>query len=310
MALHERVAEYIANSKEFDEELALEIVEFQRQHIPVYAKFLEINGITKVRKISELPFFPVEFFKKYEIFAGEPENYFESSGTTGNRSKVFFNARSLELYKISALRSFPDFKVKRIYSFVPDFRIAGHSSLAFMLKIFEEKYEVVYLNDSYEIENLDEAAKSLEEAEEGSLLFFTSSQLLKVSEYLIGMGVKIKKRFVIIETGGYKALQKKYVRQELYSLAKQVFEKAEFYTEYGMTELFSQFYSICNGLYREHPYARVLTEGEGLLKVFDFANLYTVSALLVPDRVVVKGNCFDVMGRIQEDERGCAFTFR
>ncbi|MDI6851575.1 MAG: hypothetical protein QMD82_06560 [bacterium] len=310
MKLHEKVAKYICDSTEFDEELAIEIVEFQKREIPFYADFLRVNGIDKIRKISEIPFFPVEFFKKYEIFVGEPENYFESSGTTGNRSRVFYNSRSLELYRISALRSFPDLNIKHIYSFVPDFKVANRSSLAYMLKIFEEKYKVIYLNDSYEIEDFEKAVRSLEEVEESSVLFFTSSQLLRVSEYMIEKGVRFAKKLIIIETGGYKALKRRYIRSELYSLAGLVFENSEFYTEYGMTELFSQFYSVCKGIYKEHPYAKILTEGEGLLKVFDFANLYTVSALLVPDRVVVKGRCFDVLGRVQEDERGCAFTFR
>ncbi len=310
MRLHDKVARYINESTEFDEELAIEVVEFQKRKIPFYADFLRVNGIDKIRKISEIPFFPVEFFKKYEIFTDEPENYFESSGTTGNKSRVFYNSRSLELYKISALRSFPNFSIRRIYSFVPDFKVANRSSLAYMLKIFEEKYEVVYLNDSYEIENFERAVRNLEKVEEGSLLFFTSSQLLRISEYMIEKGVKFGKKLLIIETGGYKALKRRYIRNELYSLAGSVFENSEFYTEYGMTELFSQFYSVCKGIYKEHPYAKVLTQGEGLLKVFDFANLYTVSALLVPDWVIVKGKCFDVLGRVQEDERGCAFTFR
>lgn len=309
MDLQRKVIDYIENATEFDESLALEIVEFQRENIPFYNKLLEVCGVKRLNSLKDLPFFPVEFFKHHRLFIGKEEGYFESSGTTGNRSKVYFHGESLKLYEHSALKSFP-FEVELIYSIVPNFEVANHSSLAYMIKIFEKKFRVEYLNDSFEISDIEDLLEKLKGCSENSLLFFTSSQLLRVVEYMKKRDLRILTPVIIVETGGYKALNRPYVRGELHSLTKKVFINALVYTEYGMTELFSQFYSTCEGLYMDKPYLKVFTEKEGLLKVFDFANLYTISALFVPDRINFKNDCFNVLGRFQEDERGCSFTFR
>lgn len=308
MDLHQKIIEYIESSTDFDEALALEVIQFQMENIPLYAEFLRALGRPKIQKIDDLPFFPVDFFKKYGIIVGDSEGYFESSGTTGNRSRVLYHRRSLELYRASALRSFP-FEVKEIYSLVPSFNVAEHSSLSYMLRIFEEKCRVIYLQESYEIDDMKGIADKILGIKAGSLIFLTSTQLLRLSEYMAECHIKSEERILIVETGGYKALNRPYIRTELYAAARAGFPEAEFFSEYGMTELFSQFYSTCGGLYRYTPYAKVFTEGEGFLRVFDFANLYTISGLLVPDRIKMNGKCFDVLGRSVDEERGCAFTF-
>ena len=309
MDLHTKVKDYIENASGFDEALALEIIEFQRANIPVYDSFLRANGISRINKIREIPFFPADFFKRYEIITGVPSEYFESSGTSGQQSRVFYHESSLELYKCASLKSFP-FRIELIYSMIPDFSIAKKSSLSFMLKIFETEYKVVYVNDSYEIVDFLSLVDKLSGMKSGSLLFLTSSQLLRLSEYFREHGLSIDREILVVETGGYKALGKPYMRSELYDFARYAFPRAQFYSEYGMTELFSQFYSTCDGLYRNLNYAKVITSGDGLLRVFDFANLYTISALMVPDRVSVIGECFNVLGRMLEEAKGCAFTFR
>lgn len=309
MELFELVKDYIQYSNEFDPDLAKKVVEFQVDNIPLYKKFLEVNGVSKITEIDNLPFFPVEIFKKAQILVGVPQGFFESSGTTGQRSRVYYHEKSLDLYRVSALRSFP-FNPSLIVSLVPPFEIASNSSLSYMLKIFEQKFKVVYINDSFEILDFPSLVEKLLQFRHADLIFATSSQLLKLTEYMVEKKIKFQGDAIIVETGGYKALKRPYLRFELYELALRVFPHARIYTEYGMSEMFSQFYSVCNKLYKVTPFAMVFTKGTGLFKVFDFANLFTISALYVPDRVHVIGDCFDVIGRIGEDERGCAFTFR
>ncbi|MEO0236335.1 MAG: hypothetical protein ABIM02_06395 [candidate division WOR-3 bacterium] len=309
MDLFDLVKDYIQNAENFDPDLAKKVLEFQVENIPLYKNFLEINGVSKITKIDDLPFFPVEIFKRAQIIVGVPKGYFESSGTTGQRSRVYYHEKSLELYKVSALRSFP-FNPSLIVSLVPPFEIASNSSLSYMLKIFEQKFKVIYINDSFEIQDFPSVVERLLQYKYADMIFTTSSQLLRLAEYMTQRKIKFQGDVIIIETGGYKALGKPYIRFELYEIALKVFPKALIYTEYGMSEMFSQFYSVCNKLYKITPYAKIFTEGSGLLKVFDFANLFTVSALYVPDRVHVVEDCFDVIGRMGEDERGCAFTFR
>jgi len=309
MNLHKEVLEYIKDSKEFDPTLAVKIVNYQIEHVKHLREFYQKFGVSKVKNIDEIIFMPVEFFKEYTLTTFEkPAGYFVSSGTTGERSKVYFSDQSLELYIASMQQTFPFFD-RRVFSLIPPFSHAKHSSLAFMVSFFVEKTRGRHLNYSFELDQ-ETILSQLDELEEDILLFMTSIQLLKISQYMEQKGMRLYKKFIIVETGGYKALGKPYNRFKLYDYAAYFFPESEFYSEYGMSELFSQFYSTGpNKLYVEYPFAKVFTKGEGLLKVFDFANLYTVSALYIQDRIIKKGPYFDVLGRITDEERGCAFTF-
>ncbi len=305
--LFDRVLAYIEGSSSFDPELALEVARFQLQHNTFYRSYCEKLGVREFSSFEDVVFLPVEFFKRYEIFScGSPTGYFLSSGTTGQRSRVPFSSLSLRLYRCSALRSFP-FKGCRLFSLIPRAEKFPHSSLAHMIGLFEEICELVYVNeDSFEFSPW-QTLRRLQDMKDGDVLFLTSVQLLKLSEAMEeGLEADIK----IIETGGYKALPRPFSREELVAFASRRFPAASFYSEYGMAEMFSQFYSDTEGLYRDSPYARVLTGRSGLLKVFDFANLCTVSALLVPDRIVRKGKGFYLKGRITGEIRGCGYVFR
>ena len=307
--LFDRVLEQIVQGNRFDPELALEVAEYQLRRVPLYKEFAQRVGVSlHLRDPGQIPFFPVEFFKRERIFAGEPEGFFLSSGTGGDRSRSYYNHQSLELYKASALRSFP-FPDSPLFSLIPPVSLAPSSSLAWMIGAFESRWGVTYLNDLFEIDPGLVLERIRRELPPGGTLFATSLQLLRLAEE---GGEPLDLPMRIIETGGYKATGKIYRREELYGAASRLFPKACLSSEYGMAELFSQFYSVGEGgLYLSHPYNPLFgEEGEGLLQVFDFANLYTLSALLVPDRVVRKGPLFDVRGRVTREARGCGYVFK
>ncbi len=300
-----RIKRYIQEAEDFDPDLAMEVANFQLLNNPVYGRFARRKGIGRIGKLEEIPFLPVEFFKYEEVFScGLHEGYFLSSGTGGDRSRVYYNQESLALYRASALRSFP-FKGERVYSLIPPFRIFPRSSLSFMLSLFPG---VQYLNLSYEI-SPEEVFNALYGRE--GVVFSTSTQLLRLIQWLKRKEKTLMGEFKWIETGGYKGLGLKYHRRSLHREASSVIPQAQFWSEYGMAELFSQFYAPSREGYRPHPYAVVFTKGKGLFRVFDFANLCTVSALLVPDMVEVEeSGAFHVLGRISEEERGCGYVFR
>ncbi len=306
MELIEDVREFILHGGGFNPDLALEIANYQLKKIPLYREYCGKLGFSRFKNLGDIVFFPAEFLKYEKIFSfRNPEGYFLSSGTTGNQSRVFYNKDSLSLYKISALRSFP-FREK-ILSLIPRFEFSPHSSLSFMMKIFEEKMKVDYLNDSYELkpENVYPLIK-----DESGILFMTSTQLYKMAKWLEKKGSFVDSKFIIIDTGGYKGLNQKYDRGELQRYSSKFFPNSEFWTEYGMSELFSQFYTPYQGLYKDYPYAKVFTEGKGLLSIFDFSNFCTVSALLVPDIVEIKKEGFNVIGRTAKGIKGCGYVFR
>jgi len=313
------ISKHISEGTEFLPDLALEVANFQLSNNEVYRKFCMKFGISSFRKIEELIFLPVEFFKYTEVFTcGRKKGKFVSSGTTGNRSEVFFNEDSLGLYHRAALRAFP-FRGK-IYSLIPPYRLFPLSSLSYMLEIFSYEMEVEYLNQNYELDPQEIYPLLLDKK---GILFLTSSQLFKLIWWMCEEGLRLDNEFIIIDTGGYKNLKAvvrnvkcedltpdEYRRQELHRIAAKYFPNSKFWTEYGMSELFSQFYAPSSGLYREHHFAKIFTRGRGLLKVFDFANLCTVSALLVPDIVDVKDGEFEVIGRATQEKRGCGYVFR
>lgn len=306
-SLFDRVLNHIKKGENWDEELILEIANFQLSHNSFYRSYCNKLGVGSFRSVKELVFLPVEFFKKFEVFScGKPTGFFLSSGTTGNRSKVYFNDDSLMLYRASAFRAFP-FKGRKILSLVPPFEKAPSSSLSFMIKVFSEKMQVIYLNEGFQEVDYMRVKEKLRRVGKGSVLFLTSIQLLKLVEK---MEEPFEEEIIIVETGGYKATGRVYNRIELVALTSKKFPNAKFHSEYGMAEMFSQFYSDERGLYHLHPSVAVFTEGRGLLKVFDFANLCTVSALLVPDRIYRQGNAFLLEGRITSEIRGCGYVFR
>jgi hypothetical protein len=310
LKLLNEIKDYIDTGKPFDENLAIEIANFQIKNCEIYKIFAEKKGIKKIKSIIDIPFIPVEFFKNHKIFSlGKPDNFFISSGTTGNRSKVYYNKEALELYQLSAIKNFP-FKNNKIYSLIPPFKIATNSSLSYMIHLFSKEFELLYLNkNSFDIKPDKILEKIIRETDDNSIIFLTAIQLLKIIETSKN---RINKQLIFIETGGYKSTGKIYKRRELYNEGKKIFTNSEFYSEYGMAELFSQFWTISeNNNYTFSNHNPIFSEeGKNLFKVFDFANLGTISAILVPDLIDKNGEEFDIIGRINSEIRGCGYVFR
>ncbi len=295
MRLFERVSNYIKNSSVFDKNLAIDIIKFQIEHIPFYAEYIGTFKRRNTLSIENIPPFPVGLFKQHKITAiKNPSGFFISSGTTyREKSKIYYNKESLYLYKLSALRNFP-LKNTEIYTTIPTNTKRHISSLCWMLHLLIENYRGGEIN-------IDDISKIKQDA----VLFTTAMHLLLFMQ----SGRQVMTPFYIIETGGYKKL-KGYNRMHFYKKLRYHFPHARLYSEYGMTEMFSQFYANENTSYRIHPAAQVLTKGTGYLRVFDFANLFHISYIEVPD--IIERNdieSFEFKKRDINDEKGCSYTF-
>ncbi len=295
MDLYSEIKDYMLNGNEFDETLALRVVQSQAEKIPFYGEFLKkATGKTHFHKLSEVPPLPVDFFKTERLFTEKHHTgYFESSGTTGNKSKIYYNDNSLELYKISSLIAYP-LKNRPVKTLI-DLSKHRVSSLAFMVNLFTQTF------GGGQIQNI------LEDVHEGDVLFVTALQLF---ELIKNTTSPIHFHITIVETGGYKKFaSEEYNRFKLYAKARKIFPKATFYTEYGMTELFSQFYADEHSHFKESHFLKVTEHKYGYLKVFDFANLYHISHIIVPDIIEWKNSGFEYVRRDINDERGCSYTF-
>ncbi|MDR0436879.1 MAG: acyltransferase, partial [Bacteroidales bacterium] len=110
MAFFEKIFS-ISSETEFNT-IALEMFDFQMQKNPLYAKFVDGLGRASPRPnhYTEIPCLPIEFFKSHKILIDDAntDQYFASSGTTGNNTSKHFIA-DFNLYEKSFTKSFEYF---------------------------------------------------------------------------------------------------------------------------------------------------------------------------------------------------------
>jgi hypothetical protein len=66
------------------------------------------------------------------------------------------------------------------------------------------------------------------------------------------------KNTIIMETGGMKGKRKEMIREELHKILCKGFGVSTIHSEYGMTELLSQAYSLGNGVFECPPWMQIL----------------------------------------------------
>jgi hypothetical protein len=124
---------------------------------------------------------------------------------------------------------------------------------------------------------------------------------------------------ILIETGGMKGRRKELIREELHSFLCKRFNVPQIGSEYGMTELMSQAYSMGKGIYATPPWMKpsireindpfsTIAPGKvGGLNIIDLANAHSCAFIETQDLGKINQNgYFEVLGRIDNsDLRGC-----
>ena len=124
---------------------------------------------------------------------------------------------------------------------------------------------------------------------------------------------------IIMETGGMKGQRKEMIREELHEQLCKGFGVSAIHSEYGMTELLSQAYSLGNGVFEYPSWMQILVrdtedaltyiqEGKtGGINVIDLANINSCSFIATQDLGKKNpNNSFEVLGRFDNsDIRGC-----
>lgn len=301
---------------------AIEIFRFQYQNVPVYRKFCDLLKINHedVKRIEDIPFLPIEFFKSRKIISQnqQTETVFVSSGTTGQITSRHYVA-DLKLYESSFMTAF-----NRVYGSVRDYTILAllpsylerkGSSLIYMVNQFIEEAQDIHSGFYlHEMEELAEKIHYLEAENKKTILIGVSYALLDLIE---NHQFQLKNT-IVMETGGMKGRRKEMIKEELHSLLIAGFGVTEIHSEYGMTELLSQAYSTGHGRFRTPPWMRILTRDTedatanvsgktGGINVIDLANIYSCSFIATQDlgKVHPDGS-FEVLGRFDSsDIRGC-----
>jgi len=302
------------------EKMALEVFDFQYTNCEIYRKYVDLIGKSVVTHYTEIPFLPIEFFKSQEIISQSKtgnETLFLSSGTgTIGRSKHFVS--DISIYEESFSRAYhllfgkPTEQV--ILALLPNYVEQGNSSLVYMVKelIATTKNELsaFLLNDYQEVEKRYKQAISFGKE---VVIFGVSYALLDLAEQKINLS-KAK----IIETGGMKGRRKELSKAELHTELCLGLGVDFVSSEYGMTELLSQAYSLKNGVFVSPPWMKVLfrdvydpltlvsSEKSGGINVIDLANINSCSFIQTQDLGRKTPDGFILEGRIDlADIRGC-----
>ncbi len=307
----------IRTEKNF-EECVWKVFQLQSEQCAVYRSFLKSLNRPTPESLEEIPFLPISFFKTHPIKTGsfEEELLFRSSGTGGDRSQHL--VQSTALYKRSFEKSYRLFlgnpEEQIILALLPNYIEQGESSLVYMVN------ELIKLTNSdlsgFILDNPDEISDRYTEAIRSGkkmVLFGVSYALLDLCE----QGVDLSEA-TVLETGGMKGKRKEITKVQLHDALRKGLNHPTIASEYGMTELLSQAYSINNLDFRTPPWMRIMTRQAndpfaytktgktGAINIIDLANVHSCSFIATDDLGQIVSNGFRVMGRLdQSDIRGC-----
>lgn len=305
------------------EQKALEIFKLQVENNIIYRKFVEYLNvdITTVVSLDKIPFLPISFFKNFEILSNtnKVQQTFFSSGTTGtNLSKHLLT--DLTIYTKSYSKGFESFYGEitdyTILALLPNYLEREGSSLVYMVGDLIKKTKNI--NSGFFLNNLDELCHKLDELNKKNkkvLLIGVSFALLDLIEK---QHFQLKNT-IIMETGGMKGKRKELIRTELHEKLCDGFGVKKIHSEYGMTELLSQAYSIGNGVFKTPNWMKILirdtedaltllpNEKTGGINVIDLANVNSCSFIATQDLgKTFEDGSFEILGRFDNsDIRGC-----
>lgn len=306
------------------EELALELFRYQARYNLLYAEFLSYLSCSPkaIQDYRQIPCMPISCFREHLIQTGtwKPKIVFESSGTTGQKQSKHA-LRNEAWYKAIADLSWQDtYKSKpSIYSFfalLPSYLERKNSSLVYMLQGFIESNSQgsgdFYL---YNTKELWQALEKTKEKGEKLVLWGVSYALL---DFAAAYPHALPQDTIIIETGGMKGRRKELTKEALHGILQKAWQVPQIQSEYGMTELFSQSYSLGQGLFRDAPTLRLLlrdaydplspaTGNSGTINAIDLGNIDTCAFIATDDLGRKKDEVgLELLGRMNGAElRGC-----
>jgi len=312
----------ISGQKQF-EKAALKVFRFQYENNAVYREFCEFLKVEKqsVKSLQQIPFLPIQFFKSHEVVTGNNpvQEIFTSSGTTGSiNSRHLVTDVSLyeESYRKGFSQFYGDIENYVVLALLPSYLERNGSSLIYMV---EDLIKLTNNPDSgFYLHNHDELiAKltALDNAGQNVILIGVTYALLDLIEK---QAFRLQNT-IIMETGGMKGRRKEMIREELHAQLCEGFGVSAIHSEYGMTELLSQAYSLGNGVFECPNWMQILIrdtedaltyvdEGKtGGINVIDLANINSCSFIATQDLGrKTTNNSFEVLGRFDNsDIRGC-----
>ena len=327
MSLESRLLEWMRGGHGDFAAMALEVFGYQFERNIPYRKYCESLGKTpqNISSWPEIPALPTDVFKLPGVALRcfperEVIGHFLTSGTT-SENKGKHEYRDLELYAASVLGAWQLLglpEMQRPWFFSQKATDAPHSSLVRMFEILPRRAVLsggLWLIDSAGRMSLEKFLP-----EHPSAILGTSIALLKACDEMEPL--QLPEGSWIFETGGSKGLKKSFTPAEVRARLSAHFgvPESRILNEYGMTELFSQFYKWGDAETHQGPPwvgIRIMDvhtgapakHGEvGYLEIIDLANLDTVAAIRTQDLAIAVGEReFILLGRDPAAiARGCS----
>lgn len=324
----------------------LETFFYQYENVEVYRKFVDFLGKkpSEIKQVIDIPFLPIEMFKNHlvldKVFGSAQTDkslsYFQSSGTTQIQTRSKHYIADFNLYEESIYKSFEQFIGKpEDYIFLgllPNYSENPHSSLIYMVDFLMKKSakpENGYF--LYNHQELFELLQKLGQENKKVILFGVSFALLDFLESHNDFTALQINDFTVIETGGMKGRKEEMTKDELLKILQKGFGTDKIFSEYSMTELLSQAYSLGENIYETPNWMRVLIRNTedpfsymeagrtGAINIIDLANRHSCSFIATQDLGKIVNDfeilhyaqndkhAFQVLGRIDHsDIRGCS----
>lgn len=312
----------ISSKKDF-EKLTLKVFRHQYDNNIVYKNFCDLlkKDKSNVKSLLDIPFLPIQFFKSHDIISSREaiQETFTSSGTTGMQTSNHF-VTDVSIYEQSYRNAFSEFygniEDYCVLALLPSYLEREGSSLIYMIDDLIKSSN--HPDSGFYLNNLNELAIKLAELDKSGqnvILIGVTYALLD----LIELHQFELNNTIVMETGGMKGKRKEIIREELHEILCQGFGVPVIHSEYGMTELLSQAYSLGNGIFECPPWMQILirdTEDAlsyidygktGGVNVIDLANINSCSFIATQDLGKKYPNhSFEVLGRFDNsDIRGC-----
>ena len=327
-ALIRQIADFIISAPvqtndDMFEALALQLFARQYALVAPYRRLCDASGATPdvICRWQDIPAVPAAAFKAFELSAvplTDSRAVFHSSGTTGaETSRHYFDADGLTLYETSLRVGFRDALPDCppcLWALMPNPDAAPNSSLSHMLGALRA--------ERFFWEADDALAGAIKKLTEPVALFGTAFAFVQLFDGTLASW-RMPQGSVVIETGGFKGRSREVPREELYGLfeTRLGVPLANCHSEYGMSEMASQFYGRGLDAEKRGPHwVRTRTidplTGEdsvpgtpGLLRHYDLANWNSVQALQTQDLGTLTPSGFLLHGRAPNAEvRGCSLT--
>ena len=310
------------NAENF-EKTAIDVFKYQAKNNIIYKTYLEkLNiDITTIKKLKDIPFLPISFFKTHKVFHHHKKEkiVFTSSGTTDlSTSKHYVSDISIyeQAFKNGFELEFGSISDYCILALLPSYLEREGSSLIYMseklIEWSQHPQSGFYLNNYQELITV---LSTLEKTKQKTILLGVSYALLDLVELQ-----KFQFKYIsVMETGGMKGQRKEMIKKEFYKQLQNGFGINNIASEYGMTELLSQAYSKNGGHYYTPPWMKVLIRDvndpfcilengkSGGLNIIDLANIDSCSFIATQDLGKFNSDgSFSVLGRFDNsDIRGC-----